>query len=193
MDWDPARKYSAPWATGMTGIAYNIKTMAKEIKSIDDFLHARDVADVTEMRDTVGIFMAAGGADPTKPTYAKAGPAFDALEKAVNDGKIDGFNGNEYVNDLGAGNLAAAFAWSGDVAQITLDNPDVRYAIPDSGGMLWSDNFLIPIGTDKADLASEWINFFYDPKHQPCSPPGSSTCRPWLAPVAARCDHGART
>ena len=83
----------------------------------------------------------------------------------MNDGKIDGFNGNEYVNDLGAGNLAAAFAWSGDVAQITLDNPDVRYAIPDSGGMLWSDNFLIPIGTDKADLASEWINFFYDPKN----------------------------
>ena len=83
----------------------------------------------------------------------------------MNDGKIDGFNGNEYVNDLGAGNLAAAFAWSGDVAQITLDNPDVRFAIPDSGGMLWSDNFLIPIGTDKADLASEWINFFYDPKN----------------------------
>ena len=39
----------------------------------------------------------------------------------------------------------AAFAWSGDVAQITLDNPDVRFAIPDSGGMLWSDNFMIPI------------------------------------------------
>ena len=94
-----------------------------------------------------------------------AQPAFDALEKAVNDGKIDGFNGNDYVGDLGAGNLAAAFAWSGDVAQITLDNPDVRFAIPDSGGMLWSDNFLIPIGTDKVDLATEWINFFYDPKN----------------------------
>ena len=58
-----------------------------------------------------------------------------------------------------------AFAWSGDVAQITLDNPDVRYAIPDSGGMIWSDNFLIPIGTDKVDLSTQWINFFYDPKN----------------------------
>ena len=81
----------------------------------------------------------------------------------MSDGKIDGFNGNDYVGDLGAGNLAAAFAWSGDVAQITLDNPDVKFAIPDSGGMLWSDNFMIPIGTDKVDLATEWINFFYDP------------------------------
>jgi spermidine/putrescine transport system substrate-binding protein len=109
------------------------------------------------------LFMLDSGADPTQPTYDAAQPAFDALEKAVSDGKIDGFNGNDYVADLGAGNLAAAFAWSGDVSQITLDNPDVRFAFPESGGMLWSDNFLIPIGTDKVDLATEWINFFYDP------------------------------
>ena len=137
------------------------------------------------MRDTVGLFMLAGGIDPTKPTYATAGPAFDALEKAVDDGKIDGFNGNEYVNDLGAGNLAAAFAWSGDVAQITLDNPDVRFAIPDSGGMLWSDNFLIPIGTDKADLASEWINFFYDPKNAAVLTAGIQ----YISPVAGTGDE----
>ena len=31
--------------------------------------------------------------------------------------------------------------------------------------MLWSDNFMIPYTTDKADLASEFINFFYDPKN----------------------------
>jgi spermidine/putrescine transport system substrate-binding protein len=162
--FDPTRKYSAPWATGMTGLAYNIKTTGKDITTIDDFLAAPGTKTVlTEMRDTVGLFMLTGGADPSKPTYDAATPAFDAIEKAVNDGKIDGFNGNEYVNDLGSGNLSAAFAWSGDVAQITKSNPDVRFAIPDSGGMLWSDNFLIPIGTDKADLATEWINFFYDP------------------------------
>jgi spermidine/putrescine transport system substrate-binding protein len=165
-DFDPSRKYSVPWATGMTGIAYNIGTTGKEIRTIDEFLAAPGTKTVlTEMRDTVGLFMAASGADPSTPTVENSEPAFDALQKAVDDGTIDGFNGNEYVNDLGAGNLAAAFAWSGDVAQITRDNPDVRFAIPDSGGMLWSDNFVIPLGTDHADLATQWINFFYDPKN----------------------------
>jgi spermidine/putrescine transport system substrate-binding protein len=165
-EFDPARTYSAPWASGMTGIAYNISQTGKEIRTVDEFLTVSGTKTVlTEMRDTIGLFMAAYGADPTKPTFEAAQPAFDALEKAVNDGQIDGFNGNDYVGDLGAGNLTAAFAWSGDVAQITLDNPDVRFAVPDSGGMLWSDNFLIPIGTDKVDLATEWINFFYDPKN----------------------------
>ena len=41
----------------------------------------------------------------------------------------------------------------------------MKFAIPESGGMLWSDNFMIPYTTDKADLASEFINFFYDPKN----------------------------
>ena len=36
--FDPTREYSAPWATGMTGIAYNIQTTGKEIRTIDDFL-----------------------------------------------------------------------------------------------------------------------------------------------------------
>ena len=164
--FDPQRTYSAPWATGMTGIAYNIKITKKEIKTIDDFLAVSGTRTVlTEMRDTVGLFMLADGKDITKATFADAQGAFDKLAKAVADNKINGFNGNEYVNDLGAGNLAAAFAWSGDVAQITLDNPDVRFAIPDSGGTLWSDNFMIPIGTTRADLGTEFINFFYDPRN----------------------------
>lgn len=164
--FDPTRKYSAPWATGVTGIAYNIKTTGKEIRTIQDFLDAPGTKTaLTEMRDTVGLFMRSLGIDTTHPTYTNAAPAFEALQKAVNDGKIKGFNGNEYVSDLGAGNLSAAFAWSGDVAQITLDNPDVRFAVPESGGMLWSDNFMIPKTTDKANLATDWINFFYDPKN----------------------------
>ena len=162
--FDPTRKYSAPWASGMTGIAYNIKSTGKEVKTIEDFLAVSGTKTVlTEMRDTVGLFMRSMGIDTASPSYAAAQPAFDALEKAVSDGRIKGFNGNEYVSDLAAGNLAAAFAWSGDVSQITKDNPDIRFALPESGGMLWSDNFMIPKPSDKADLASEWINFFYDP------------------------------
>jgi spermidine/putrescine transport system substrate-binding protein len=164
--FDPTRKYSAPWASGVTGIAYNIGITKKEIRTIDEFLAVEGTTTILdEMRDSVGLFMRSENIDTAKPTYSAAQPAFDKLNAAFSDNKIDGTNGNEYVNDLGNGNLAAAFAWSGDVAQITKSNPDVRFAVPDSGGMLWSDNFMIPYTTDKADLASEFINYFYDPKN----------------------------
>ena len=164
--FDPNRKSSAPWASGVAGIAYNLKTTGKEIKTIDDFLAVSGTKTVlSEMRDTVGLFMLADGKDITKPTYADAQPSFDRIAKALRDGTIDGTNGNEYVNDLGSDNLAAAFAWSGDVAQIAKDNPDIKFAVPESGGTLWSDNFMIPYTTDKPELASDFINFFYDPKN----------------------------
>jgi spermidine/putrescine transport system substrate-binding protein len=164
--FDPTRKYSVPWASGATGIAYNIKTTKKEIRTIDDYLAAPGTKTaLSEMRDTVGLFMLATGASVDDPTYASAQPAFDKLEKAASDGVISQFTGNEYVNDLGAGNIAAAIAWSGDVAQITKDNPDVRFVVPEAGGLLWSDNFMIPKTTDKAKQASEFINFFYEPSN----------------------------
>ncbi|CAB4876084.1 MAG: extracellular solute-binding protein [Actinobacteria bacterium] len=162
--FDPQRKFSLPWTSGMTGIAYNIAQTGKEIKTMDDFIAVSGPTSVlSEMRDTIGLFMLADGKDLSKPTYESAGASFDRLEKAISDGAITSFNGNDYVSDLGTGNLSAAIAWSGDVAQITRDNPDVRFAIPESGGTIWSDNFMIPVSSDKPDLASEWINFFYDP------------------------------
>ena len=164
--FDPPRLYSAPWASGVTGIAYNISVTGGEINTIDDFVAAGGTKTVlSEMRDTVGLFMLATGGDPANPTMEGATPGFDALQAALDDGQIQGVNGNDYVADLAAGNLAAAFAWSGDVAQLTLENPDIRFAVPESGGMLWSDNFLIPVGTDKVTQASQWINFFYDPEN----------------------------
>ncbi len=164
--FDPNRKSSAPWASGIAGIAYSLKATGKEIKTIDDFLAVGGTKTVlSEMRDTVGLFMLADGKDIKKPTLANAEPSFARIKQALADGKIKGVNGNEYVNDLGSGNLAAAFAWSGDVAQIAKSNPDIKFAVPESGGTLWSDNFMIPYTTSKADLATDFINFFYDPKN----------------------------
>jgi spermidine/putrescine transport system substrate-binding protein len=162
--FDPQRKSSVPWQTGIAGVAYNAKSTGGEIKTIDDFLAVKGTKTVlSEMRDTMGLLMLADGKDITKPTYADAQPSFDRLDKALSDGTIKGVNGNEYVNDLAAGNLAAAFAWSGDVAQIAESNPDIKFAVPESGGTLWADNFMIPYTTDNQKLATEFINFFYDP------------------------------
>jgi spermidine/putrescine transport system substrate-binding protein len=53
--------------------------------------------------------------------------------------------------------------WSGDIAQLALDNPDLRFVIPEAGGMRWSDIMIIP--TDPANIGNvaEWMNYVYDP------------------------------
>ena len=53
-------------------------------------------------------------------------------------------------------------AWSGDVVQLLADNPKLKWAIPKDGGMIWTDNMLIPTG-GSVPTASTYMNYVYDP------------------------------
>ncbi|RBM22549.1 extracellular solute-binding protein, partial [Streptomyces sp. PT12] len=66
------------------------------------------------------------------------------LSKAKDSGQIKGFTGNDYTKPLASGDTAACFAWTGDVVQLRADNPNLGYALPQTGCTLWSDNFVIP-------------------------------------------------
>jgi spermidine/putrescine transport system substrate-binding protein len=164
--WDPDRAYSMPWQSGMTGIAYNKKETGP-VTSIEQLLTdpglKGKVTCLTEMPDCMGLIMQSNGDDPTTVDPAAFDKAIGTLQDAVDSGQIRRFTGNDYGDDLSSGNVAAAMAWSGDVVQLKLDNPDLEFVLPDGGGMIWTDNMLIPTGGD-VFTASTYMNFVYDPK-----------------------------
>ena len=49
------------------------------------------------------------------------------------------------------------------MVQLQLDNPNLQFVVPEAGGMIWTDNMLIPTGGD-IFTASTFMNFVYDPK-----------------------------
>jgi spermidine/putrescine transport system substrate-binding protein len=164
--WDPHRDYSLPWQSGMTGIGYNAK-LTKPITSVDQLLtdpklHGK-VTLLTEFGDTIGLVMLSNGDNPAKVTDASFNRALAKVQKAFNSGQIRQFTGNDYSDKLAKGDIIAAFVWSGDMVQLHADNPNLRFQIPKSGGMIWTDNMLIPKGGD-AYTASTFMNFVYDPK-----------------------------
>jgi spermidine/putrescine transport system substrate-binding protein len=164
--WDENRDYSMPWQSGMTGIAYNTKETGP-VTSIEQLLTDPNlkgkVTCLTEMPDCMGLVMQSNGDDPTKVDPAAFDKAIATLKDAVDSGQIRRFTGNDYGDDLSSGNVAAAMAWSGDVVQLQLDNPNLKFVLPEAGGMIWTDNMLIPIGGD-VFTASTYMNFVYDPK-----------------------------
>ncbi|MBA3498116.1 MAG: spermidine/putrescine ABC transporter substrate-binding protein [Gemmatimonadales bacterium] len=168
VSFDPGRKFSVPWLSGMAGIGYNPKKTGRELTSIDDIFDPKlkgQVTMLTEMRDTFGLVMLGLGKDPTKATVADAKAAGARIKRARESGQIRKFTGNDYAEDLAAGNIAAAIAWSGDIQGLAADNPDLRWIAPKEGAMLFSDNMMIPKTSDRQDLAMAWINYVYDPKH----------------------------
>ena len=165
--FDPDREYSLPWQSGMTGIATNTKlTGGKPVLTIDALLEdpalKGKVTMLTEMADSVAVVMLANGDDPTKVDDASFTKALDRIQKAVDSGQIRQFTGNDYTGPLAKGDLAAALSWSGDVVQLTLDNENLEWNLPETGGAIWTDNMLIPKGGD-VFTASTFMNFVYQP------------------------------
>lgn len=164
--WDPQGRYTLPWQSGITGIAYNIEATGRPLTSVDDLFDPKlrgKVGFLTEMRDTLSLLMAADGKDITRPTYADAEPSFARLEQAKKEGQIRAFTGNDYQDDLLAGNFAACVAWSGDVAQLAVEQPKLRFLVPSTGSNIWADVMVMPKGAPHRQEVAEWLNFVYDP------------------------------
>ena len=168
VSFDPGRKFSVPWLSGMTGVGYNPKKTGRELTSINDIFDPKfkgQVTMLTEMRDTLGLVMLGLGKDPSSCTLDDAKAACAKIKKARESGHIRKFTGNDYAADLAAGNITAAIAWSGDIQGLAADNPDLRWIAPSEGAMLYSDNMMIPSTSDRQDLGAAWMNWCYDPAH----------------------------
>ncbi len=164
--WDPSRESSAPWQSGLTGVAYNGK-VTDPVNSITELFTRPDlkgkVTCLFEMRDTMGLILLDQGKDPANFTPEDFDAALAVLQDAVDSGQIRQFTGNEYAAGLTKGDIAACIAWSGDVIQVQLDNDKVDFVAPEAGLMLWSDNMQVPIKATHKKNAEALINYYYDP------------------------------
>ena len=164
--WDPKGEYGLPWQSFLTGIAYNLKVTKTPVTTMerlltDKRLHGK-VTMLNQIPDSIGLVMLENGDDPAHVTDASFRRAFERIQKAVKSGQIRKFTGNDYTGPLARGDLAACVSWSGDVAQLTLDNKNLKWVVPKDGGIIATDYMLIPRKGD-AYTASVFMNYYYDP------------------------------
>jgi len=169
VDFDPGRQKSLPWQSGFAGICWNKEKLPNGLKSIDDLWKSDlkgKVGVLSEMRDTMGLLLLQQGVDISKDfSDDDFNKAIDKLTKEVNDGQIRNIKGNSYLNDLKSGDTLAAICWSGDITQLNAEAGDNwQFAIPEAGGTLWSDNFVIPIGSTRKANAEKLIDYYYQPE-----------------------------
>jgi spermidine/putrescine transport system substrate-binding protein len=170
VDFDRGRNYSLTWQSGYAGLAWNKKAVPGGLKNVSDLWNNPDlkgrVEVLSEFRDTVGLIMMEQGADITGAfTAEEFGKGLDELEKQINSGQIRQVKGNSYKEDLISGDALAVIGWSGDITQINFENGDKwKFALPESGGTLWSDNLMVPIGSPHKKNAEILMNYYYDPK-----------------------------
>jgi spermidine/putrescine transport system substrate-binding protein len=163
-EFDPERKFSVPWQGGMTGIWVDT-SKAPEIHSVNDLFDPKYKGKVTmleELRETPALVMLAEGVDPAKASAEQWLNAIDKLKAAADSGQIRKFTGNEYTEDLTAGNIVAAIGWSGDASLI--ENENAEWRMPTEGCTQWMENMVIPVGAPNTPAALAWMNFVYRPE-----------------------------
>lgn len=162
---DPGRKFSAPYMSGMVGLAYNRAATNRDITKIDDLWDPAfkgKISLFTDMQDGLGMIMLSQGASVDDPTLDGVKKAVELVKEQKDKGQIRRFTGNDYSDDLAAGNIVVAQAYSGDVIQLQKDNPDLKFVVPEAGGTTFVDTMVIPYTTQNQKAAQEWINYIYD-------------------------------
>ncbi|MEY3169624.1 MAG: hypothetical protein RL421_867 [Actinomycetota bacterium] len=168
VSFDPGRNYSLTWQSGFGGFGWNTEKIPKGVRTIEDLFAPANkgrIMVLSELRDTVGIIMLYQGVDPsgdfTEDQYMNA---IDFLKGKIADGFIRQVKGNSYSESLVNGDAVAVIGWSGDLFILKSENDGkFDFAIPESGGMLWSDNMLVPSTSTHKKNAELLMNHYYDP------------------------------
>lgn len=166
--FDPGNVYSVPYATGLTGIAYDPRKTGREITSIQDLWDPKFKGKVGMMSDAqeIGNFgMFALGIDPEKSTpedWTKAGAK---LQEQKDKGIVRKYYENDYIDALTRGDVWLTMAWSGDIFQQNLsEGSHLKFVIPQEGATIWTDNMMIPKTAENPVDALMMMDFFYRPE-----------------------------
>jgi spermidine/putrescine transport system substrate-binding protein len=162
---DPGRKFSAPYMSGLVGLAYNRAATGRDITTIDDMWDPAfrgKVSLFSDAQDGLGMIMLSQGSSVEDPSTESVQKAVDVVREQKDRGQIRRFTGNDYAEDLAAGNVVIAQAYSGDVVQLQADNPDLQFVVPQSGGTTFVDTMVIPYTTKNQKAAEAWINYIYE-------------------------------
>jgi spermidine/putrescine transport system substrate-binding protein len=167
LEWDPTPDQHAPWRSGMTSLGMNTAKTGDVTAMMSLFTPdpkwKGKVEYLTEMRDAVGLAMLALGLDPSKATRDDCDKAVALMQQAKAQGVIRDVKGQSYTEDLKNGDAVLAMAWSGDMVQAQIDLSTLVFVLATEGGMLWTDNSMIPKGAVHKGTAELLIDWYYQP------------------------------
>jgi spermidine/putrescine transport system substrate-binding protein len=104
------------------------------------------------------------GIEPEESTPDDWNKAAEVLTKQRDDGIVRQYYTQNYTKALQSGDVALSMAWSGDIFQLqNSGSPDLKFVVPEEGGILWTDNMCIPQGAENPVDAITYMDFVYQP------------------------------
>jgi len=166
--YDQGNRFTVPYASGITGIAYNPEYVDREITGIADLWDPEFkgkvgmMADPQEVANFALLLYGTAPGESDKKDWEKA---VSRLEEQREAGIVRRYYQQDYIQPLTNGDLWISMAWSGDVFQQNAEEgTELEFVIPEEGGTLWSDLMMIPYTAQNPVDALMLMDFLYEPR-----------------------------
>jgi spermidine/putrescine transport system substrate-binding protein len=166
--FDPENRYTMPWQSDVTGIAYDPTLTNRSISSVRDLFgpdFAGAVGMFGDLTDLPNLALIAAGAAPETSTPAEWQEAAALVARQLADGIAQVLTRQDSVEALASGEIALTMARASDVFHVNPsgDASGLQFVIPAEGGLLWTDSMVIPKGAQHLVDAVALMDFVYDP------------------------------
>lgn len=166
-DFDPGRKYSAPWLWGTVGVVVNtdvykgpadswgilfdppaeLKGKVNIVPEMSDVLYAAIKYNGGKLCETDKDIL-----KKARDTLVAAKPSWVAMEYGT-------------IEKMTAGDFAASSDWNGSAFRQRLEKPAIHYFYPKEGFTYWSDNVVVLKDAKNAENAKLFQNFIMAPEN----------------------------
>jgi spermidine/putrescine transport system substrate-binding protein len=165
--YDPGNTYTAAYQWGTVGIVYDKRKVKPADVSwklfFDKSKQKGQFLMMDSTREMLGPVLKYLGKSVNTTTTDDLKQAVAAMLDAK--GRSLGFdNGVAGRNKVAGGQAAYAVAYSGDCIKIQAESPNVGYAVPTEGSVIFTDSMAIPAGAPNLEMAHKFINYILDPK-----------------------------
>ena len=146
--FDPDDAFTVPYLWGTTGIGFDKSRLPAAPSSwyaLWDPKYSGKISMLDNARDCISTALRMPGYPETTSDDKQLQAARALLLKQRP--LVKQYTSSTYMDSLVAGETALAMSWSGDILQISRDNPRIDYVIPKEGSYMWADNLCLVRGS----------------------------------------------
>jgi spermidine/putrescine transport system substrate-binding protein len=164
MPFDSNNTYSVPYQWGTTGIGINTRFVKETVDSWEvlwDERYRGRISILDDMRSGLVPALKILGYSVNTTNVDELREARDMMFEQKEF--VRTYSSETYMDLLKSGDIWIAHGWSGDIYQVSKENPDVIFIIPKEGSYIWVDNLVIPRGAPNKFTAETFINYLLRP------------------------------
>jgi spermidine/putrescine transport system substrate-binding protein len=167
MSFDPGNTYSVPYTWGTTGLCYRSDLIDFEPSSWYDLLQPPEalVGKITMLQTDRWLLLPAQKALGYSANTTDADEMAEVQALLIEAKKnLLAFDDTTFYSKLVSEEALLVEAWDGWCNYGIVENPDIKFVVPDEGSDLWSDTMVILDASESKEAAHAFIDYVLRPE-----------------------------